>query len=100
MIEVEHVGWRFDPIGYEDSPAIVRVLVGGDSEPIAIPIDSGFAYVELMAAAPDLLAVLQQIADDVEEWSDSGNSELFHERMHANAEDARTAISKAKGGVL
>jgi hypothetical protein len=57
------------------------------------------ANATLIASAPDLLAVLQQIADDVEEWSDSGDSQLFHERMHANAEDARFAISKAKGNL-
>jgi hypothetical protein len=52
----------------------------------------------LIASAPSLLSVLQQISDDVEAWSDSGDSELFHERMHANADDARAAIAKAKGG--
>jgi hypothetical protein len=57
------------------------------------------ANATLIASAPDLLAVLQQIADDVEAWSDSGDSELFHARMHANAEDARFAISKAKGNL-
>jgi hypothetical protein len=54
----------------------------------------------LIASAPLLLAVLQQISDDLEAWSDSGDSELFHARMHANAEDARAIISKAIGGNL
>ena len=53
----------------------------------------------LIAAAPLLLSVLQQISDDVEAWSDSGDSELFHERMNANADDARAVIAKAKGGM-
>jgi hypothetical protein len=73
------------------------VTTTGEWNPAFIAGDILPEDARLIASAPDLLAVLQQIADDVEAWSDSGDSQLFHERMHANAEDARFAISKAKG---
>ena len=75
--------WRFDLTGCEDSPAIVRVLVGGDSEPIAIPINSGFEDLQLMSCAPDLLSALERLAHPMADDDD--------------LDFARAIIRKAKG---
>ena len=58
------------------------------------------ANARLMASAPDFLAILQQITEDVASWQESGDFGLFHERMRANAEDAEHVIAKATGGAL
>ena len=75
--------WRLDPHGCDDSPAIVRVFPCGDSEPIAIPINSGFAELQLMSSAPDLLAALERLAHPMADDDD--------------LDYAREVIAKAKG---
>ena len=76
--------WRLDPHGCDDSPAIVRVFPCGDSEPIAVPINSGFAELQLMSSAPDLLAALERLAHPMADDED--------------LDYAREVIRKAKGG--
>ena len=77
--------WRIDPYGCDDSPAIVRVFPCGDSEPIAVPINSGFAHLQLMSSAPELLAALELI------YSNAGESpEWIRSRIGS-------VIEKAKG---
>ena len=75
--------WRIDPYGCDDSPAIVRVFPCGDSEPIAVPINSGFAHLQLMSSAPDLLAALERLAHPMADDED--------------LDYAREVIAKAKG---
>jgi hypothetical protein len=75
--------WRLDPHGCGDSPAIVRVFPCGDSEPIAVPINSGFAHLQLMSSAPDLLAALERLAHPMADDDD--------------LDYARAIIAKAKG---
>ena len=75
--------WRLDPHGCGDSPAIVRVFPCGDSEPIAVPINSGFAHLQLMSSAPDLLAALERLAHPMADDDD--------------LDYAREVIAKAKG---
>ena len=75
--------WRLDPHGCGDSPAIVRVFPCGDSEPIAVPINSGFAHLQLMSSAPDLLAALERLAHPMADDED--------------LDYAREIIAKAKG---
>ena len=75
--------WRLDPHGCDDSPAIVRVFPCGDSEPIAVPINSGFAELQLMSSAPDLLAALERLAHPMADDDD--------------LDYAREVIAKAKG---
>ena len=75
--------WRLDPHGCGDSPAIVRVFPCGDSEPIAVPINSGFAHLQLMSSAPDLLAALERLAHPMADDED--------------LDYAREVIAKAKG---
>jgi len=75
--------WRFDLTGCEGSPAIVRVFPCGDSEPIAIPINSGFADLQLMSCAPDLLSALERLTHPMADDDD--------------LDYAREIIAKAKG---
>ena len=75
--------WRLDPHGCGDSPAIVRVFPCGESEPIAVPINSGFAHLQLMSSAPDLLAALERLAHPMADDDD--------------LDYAREIIAKAKG---
>jgi hypothetical protein len=75
--------WRLDPHGCDDSPAIVRVFPCGDSEPIAVPVNSGFAHLQLMSSAPDLLAALERLAHPMADDED--------------LDYARAIIAKAKG---
>ena len=75
--------WRLDPHGCGDSPAIVRVFPCGDSEPIAVPINSGFAHLQLMSSAPDLLSALERLAHPMADDED--------------LDYAREIIAKAKG---
>jgi hypothetical protein len=86
--------WRLDPHGCGDSPAIVRVFPCGDSEPIAVPINSGFAELQLMSSAPDLLASLieleSMVAEMLPKHGPCGWGELA-------LNQAREAIAKAKG---
>jgi hypothetical protein len=83
--------WRLDPHGCGDSPAIVRVFPCGDSEPIAVPVNSGFADLQLMSSAPDLLAALESALEAVE---------YYDEREGAGCllDQVRDAIAKATGG--
>jgi hypothetical protein len=89
--------WRLDPHGCGDSPAIVRVFPCGDSEPIAVPINSGFAHLQLMSSAPDLLAALSGIFGHAERTDAADLAELWG-RMDDIRNLARAAISKATGG--
>ena len=84
--------WRLDPHGCGDSPAIVRVFACGDSEPIAVPVNSGFADLQLMSSAPDLLAALEAALEAVE---------YYDEREGAGCllDQARAAIAKAKAQI-
>jgi hypothetical protein len=75
--------WRLDPHGCNDSPAIVRVFACGDSEPIAVPINSGFDALPLMSCAPDLLSALERLAHPMADDDD--------------LDYAREIIKKAKG---
>lgn len=60
--------------------------------------DETLANALLIAAAPDLLAVLQQIVEDTNEFLDvSSDADTFADRMRANCEDAERAIAKAGG---
>lgn len=65
----------------------------------SVPIDaSAWQFnARLIAAAPDLLAVLQQVAKDFDEFDEEQPS-IFIERMMANWFDAKCAIEKATGG--
>ena len=78
--------WRVDPHGCGDSPAIVRVFACGDSEPIAVPINSGFDALTLIASAPDLLSALERLTHPMADDDD--------------LDYARAIIAKAKGGQL
>lgn len=51
----------------------------------------------LRDAAPDMLAVLDQIVKDFNEFDEEQPS-IFIERMLANCTDAECVIEKAKGG--
>ena len=84
--------WRLDPHGCGDSPAIVRVFPCGDSEPIAVPVNSGFAHLQLMSSAPDLLAALEAALEAVE---------YYDEREGAGCllDQVRAAIAKAKAQI-
>jgi hypothetical protein len=84
--------WRLDPHGCDDSPAIVRVFPCGDSEPIAVPVNSGFAHLQLMSSAPDLLAALEAALEAVE---------YYDEREGAGCllDQVRAAIAKAKAQI-
>jgi hypothetical protein len=83
--------WRLDPRGCGDSPAIVRVFPCGDSEPIAVPINSGFEDLQLMSCAPDLLAALEAALTAVEYYHE-------HEGAEETMRQVRDAIAKATGG--
>ncbi len=76
--------WRLDPHGCGDSPAIVRVFECGDSEPIAVPINSGFDALPLMSCAPELLAALERLTHPMADDDD--------------LDYAREVIRKARGG--
>lgn len=57
-----------------------------------------FSMPEPFNSAPDLLAVLQQIVEDTNEFLDvSSDADTFADRMRANCEDAERAIAKAGG---
>ena len=59
--------YSFDPTGYDDSPAIVRVLPGGDTEPVFHVVDRGLTPEQLatFAAAPKLLDALKGLLPHV-----------------------------------
>jgi len=55
-----------------------------------------FANARLIAAAPDLFAVLKQIHEDYKKFAETGDGDLFDERLGANMEDAGRALAKAE----
>lgn len=61
------------------------------------PEPEKLANARLIAAAPDLLAVLQQIVEDTNKYIESGDFDSFKDWMRANCDDAECAIAKAKG---
>lgn len=82
----------YDSTGYDDGPAIVRELEGGDTHPIAIPLnDCTRPELRLMAAAPEMLNALDAALESLDaidvpqEWDCRSV--------------IRAAISNATGGV-
>lgn len=82
----------YDPTGCDDGPAIVRELEGGDTHPIAVPLnDCTRIELRLMAAAPQMLAALDAALESLDaidvpqEWDCRSV--------------IRAAISNATGGV-
>lgn len=81
---------------------VILIWRGGTyTEPDSITDAQWDQVCSLLCAAPHLLAVLQQIVDDTNEFLDvSSDADTFADRMRANCEDAERAIAKAKGGAL
>jgi len=82
----------YDPTGCDGGPAIVRELEGGDTHPIAIPLnDCTRPELRLMAAAPEMLNALDAALESLDaidvpqEWDCRSV--------------IRAAISNATGGV-
>lgn len=82
--EKTHQELCIEPLGEYDS-----ILYHGADWPISEK------YKRLIAAAPKLLAVLQQTHKDYKEFAETGNGNLFDERLGANMEDAETVIAEA-----
>ena len=56
---------------------------------------SGKYNAQLIATAPKLLAVLQQTLKDYKEYAETGEGDLFDERLGANMTDAEAVIQEA-----
>lgn len=52
---------------------------------------------QLIASAPSLCAVLEQVVVDYKEFARTGDGNLFDERLGADIEDAETALAKVEG---
>ena len=89
----EHTPGPWGVLGLSDGSLVITSPTGTIGEVDERPEDEVNA--RLIAAAPDLLAVLEQIVADVEDVDSFGNLDRFYDRMVANAEDATRAISKA-----
>lgn len=84
--------------GCDGSPAVMRELPGGDSLPIAVPMnDCTPDELAVMASGPELLEALEGIAACAKLPYPHGISAyaISNERMAK----ARAAIAKARGGV-
>lgn len=69
-----------------------------DDDGYGISVNDGFretfseADARLIAAAPDMLAALERVVEDLHGWAEYGSSASMH-----LYEDAKAAITKAKG---
>lgn len=75
--------------GCDGSPAVMRELPGGDSHPIAVPMnDCTQDELAVMASAPELLEALEGIVTNADP-----------DGKYPEFDEARAAIAKARGGV-
>lgn len=82
----------YDPSGCNDGPAIVRELEGGDTHPIAVPLnDCTRVELRLMAAAPEMLSALDAALESL-------NAINVPQEWDCRSV-IRAAISNATGGV-
>lgn len=94
--------WRFtdDFIGVWDADARRIANLDSDGSPY-IGLDETLANAALIAAAPDLLAALEAVIDDldsgIQDAQDNGASETWIAAAKKRLRAARAAIAKAKG---